>query len=164
MKKRNLLIAILISIILIPFISYYIFRISSNIQNKTARANNLDVVYSKIGIIKEVDSNGAKAVISRNRKDIFIEVPNLLKEGAYASFPITVKNVGGLPAKLSSITEYELNERGPIDIIYDGVGVTDKTILPGEKVDFTVKVIWNKKMYGNSASTKIHIRLNYVQG
>lgn len=163
MKKQKLLLVILIFIISALFISYYIFKMDSNNEGNTADVGNFNVIFKKIGTIEEVNSEGAKAVISEDKKYIYINVPRLLVKGAYAEFPIVIKNTGDLSAKLVSITEYGLDESGPIDVNYKGIGVTDEPLSPGEEKSFTVRVEWSRDMIESSASTNISIKFNYVQ-
>lgn len=162
MKRRKIILVILIFITLSLFIAYYIFKIDTNYE-KVAGDKSFNVIFKKIGKIKEVNSKETKAIISSNRKYIYIDVPNLLVQGAYAEIPIVVKNVGNLPAKLVSITEYGLDTDGPIGVYYEGIGVTDTPILPGKEKSFVVRIGWYRQLVGTSASTRIQINLNYIQ-
>ena len=84
--------------------------------------------------------------------------------GAYAVVPITVKNVGQIPAKLESIYEYGTNDNEAIKITYDGIAVTDKALNPLEEEKFFIKVSWENELKQDSSEIEFYIRFNYVQG
>ena len=105
MKKQSLLIVIVILILLGVSVGYSVVRISTNVKGKTSIVKNLDVEFESIGKIEEYGSYGATAEISDDKKTVLINVPKLSYMGAYAVVPITVKNVGQIPAKLESIYE-----------------------------------------------------------
>ena len=126
MKKQSLLIVIVILILLGVSVGYSVVRISTNVMGKTSIVKDLDVEFESIGKLEEYGSYGATAEISDDKKTVLINVPKLSYMGAYAVVPITVKNVGQMPAKLESIYEYGTNDNEAIKITYDGIAVTDK--------------------------------------
>lgn len=163
MKKQSLLIVIVILILLGVSVGYSVVRISTNVKGKTSIVKNLDVEFESIGKLEEYGSYGATAEISDDKKTVLINVPKLSYMGAYAVVPITVKNVGQLPAKLESIYEYGTNDNEAIKITYDGIAVTDKALNPLEEEKFFIKVSWENELKQDSSEIEFYIRFNYVQ-
>lgn len=163
MKKQSLLIVIVILILLGLSVGYSVVRISTNVKGKTSIVKDLDVEFKSIGKIEEYGSYGATAEISDDKKTVLINVPKLSYMGAYAIVPITVKNVGQLPAKLESIYEYGTNDNEAIKITYDGIAVTDKALNPMEEEKFFIKVSWENELKQDSSEIEFYIRFNYVQ-
>lgn len=163
MKKQSLLIVIVILILLGVSVGYSVVRISTNVNGKTSIVKDLDVEFESIGKIEEYGSYGATAEISDDKKTVLINVPKLSYMGAYAIVPITVKNVGQLPAKLESIYEYGTNDNEAIKITYDGIAVTDKALNPMEEEKFFIKVSWENELKQDSSEIEFYIRFNYVQ-
>lgn len=164
MKKQSLLIVIVILILLGVSVGYSVVRISTNVKGKTSIVKNLDVEFESIGKIEEYGSYGATVEISDDKKTVLINVPKLSYMGAYAVVPITVKNVGQIPAKLESIYEYGTNDNEAIKITYDGIAVTDKALNPLEEEKFFIKVSWENELKKDSSEIEFYIRFNYVQG
>ena len=163
MKKQSLLIVIVILILVGVSVGYSVVRISTNVKGKTSIVKNLDVEFESIGKIEEYGSYGATAEISDDKKTVLINVPKLSYMGAYAVVPITVKNVGQIPAKLESIYEYGTNDNEAIKITYDGIAVTDKALNPLEEEKFFIKVSWENELKQDSSEIEFYIRFNYVQ-
>ena len=163
MKKQSLLIVIVILILLGVSVGYSVVRISTNVKGKTSIVKDLDVEFESIGKIEEYGSYGATAEISDDKKTVLINVPKLSYMGAYAVVPITVKNVGQLPAKLESIYEYGTTDNEAIKITYDGIAVTDKALNPMEEEKFFIKVSWENELKQDSSEIEFYIRFNYVQ-
>jgi hypothetical protein len=164
MKKQSLLIVIVILILLGVSVGYSVVRISTNVKGKTSIVKDLDVEFESIGKLEEYGSYGATAEISDDKKTVLINVPKLSYMGAYAVVPITVKNVGQIPAKLESIYEYGTNDNEAIKITYDGIAVTDKALNPLEEEKFFIKVSWENELKQDSSEIEFYIRFNYVQG
>lgn len=164
MKKQSLLIVIAILILLGVSVGYSVVRISTNVKGKTSIVKDLDVEFESIGKLEEYGSYGATAEISDDKKTVLINVPKLSYMGAYAVVPITVKNVGQMPAKLESIYEYGTNDNEAIKITYDGIAVTDKALNPLEEEKFFIKVSWENELKQDSSEIEFYIRFNYVQG
>lgn len=163
MKKQSLLIVIVILILLGVSVGYSVVRISTNVKGKTSIVKDLDVEFESIGKLEEYGSYGATAEISDDKKTVLINVPKLSYMGAYAVVPITVKNVGQIPAKLESIYEYGTNDNEAIKITYDGIAVTDKALNPLEEEKFFIKVSWKNELKQDSSEIEFYIRFNYVQ-
>ena len=163
MKKQSLLIVIVILVLLGLSVGYSVFRVSTNVKGKTSIVKDLDVEFESIGKIEENGSKGATAEISDDKKTVLINVPKLSYMGAYAIVPITVKNVGQMPAKLESIYEYGTNDNEAIKITYDGIAITDKALNPLEEEKFFIKVSWENELKQDSSEIEFYIRFNYVQ-
>lgn len=163
MKKQSLLIVIVILILLGVSVGYSVVRISTNVKGKISIVKDLDVEFESIGKLEEYGSYGATAEISDDKKKVLINVPKLSYMGAYAVVPITVKNVGQIPAKLESIYEYGTNDNEAIKITYDGIAVTDKALNPLEEEKFFIKVSWENELKQDSSEIEFYIRFNYVQ-
>lgn len=163
MKKQSLLIVIVMLILLGLSVGYSVFRVSTNVKGKTSIVKDLDVEFENIGKIEESGSRDATAEISDDKKTVLINVPKLSYMGAYAVVPITVKNVGQMPAKLESIYEYGTNDNEAIKITYDGIAVTDKALNPMEEEKFFIKVSWENELKQDSSEIEFYIRFNYVQ-
>ncbi len=163
MKKQSLLIVIVILILLGVSVGYSVVRISTNVKGKISIVKDLDVEFESIGKLEEYGSYGATAEISDDKKTVLINVPKLSYMGAYAVVPITVKNVGQIPAKLESIYEYGTNDNEAIKITYDGIAVTDKALNPLEEEKFFIKVSWENELKQDSSEIEFYIRFNYVQ-
>ena len=163
MKKQSLLIVIVILILLGVSVGYSVVRVSTNVKGKISIVKDLNVEFKSIGKIEEYGSYGATAEISSDKKTVLINVPKLSYMGAYAVVPITVKNVGQLPAKLESIYEYGTNDNEAIKITYDGIAVTDKALNPMEEEKFFIKVSWENELKQDSSEIEFYIRFNYVQ-
>lgn len=163
MKKQSLLIVIVILILLGFATGYSVLRVSTNVKGKAAVVKNLDVEFESIGKIEESGSKDATAEISDDKKTVLINVPKLSYIGSYAIIPITVKNVGQLPAKLESIYEYKTNDNDAIKITYDGIATTDKVLNPLEEEKFFIKVSWENELKQDSSEIEFYIRFNYVQ-
>ena len=163
MKKQSLLIVIVILILLGVSVGYSVVRISTNVKGKASIVKDLDVEFESIGKLEEYGSYGATAEISDDKKTVLINVPKLSYMGAYAVVPITVKNVGQIPAKLESIYEYGTNDNEASKITYDGIAVTDKALNPLEEEKFFIKVSWENELKQDSSEIEFYIRFNYVQ-
>ena len=144
-------------------VGYSVVRISTNVKGKASIVKDLDVEFESIGKLEEYGSYGATAEISDDKKTVLINVPKLSYMGAYAVVPITVKNVGQIPAKLESIYEYGTNDNEAIKITYDGIAVTDKALNPLEEEKFFIKVSWENELKQDSSEIEFYIRFNYVQ-
>ena len=163
MKRQSVFLVCIILIILTLSIGYAIFRSSVDVVGKSAIVKDLDVVFYEVGEITEEGSVGATAKIMSDKKRIVINAPKLTFKGAYAMFPITIKNTGSIPAKLESIYEYGTNKEGPIKVSYDGIGVTNEVLNPGDTTSFNVKVSWEGDTSKDYELLEFMLKFNYVQ-
>lgn len=164
MKKQNLLLIISCLLLLVMSVGYSVFKVTTTVQGKTAIVSNLDVEFESIGKIEEKGSTDANASISEDKKTVTINVPKLAYKGSYAIIPIKLRNTGTLPAKLDSIYEYGTNDNNAIKISYNGIGVTDKKLMPNDEVLFTVKVLYENDIENGINDLEFYIKFDYVQG
>ena len=162
MKKQNIIVVLLFLFIFVMSVGYVIYDIDAEVEQKTANSKNLEVIFERVGEIEEVDCVNSSAEISNNKKQLVINIPNMYKMGAYAIFPVTIKNVGSIPARLESISEYGLNHEA-ITITYDGIGITDNVLYPGIEKMFTVKVMWENELWHGKKNYNFLIKFNYEQ-
>lgn len=164
MKKQNLFIVLAVLCIITLAIGYSIFRTNVEVNGRMNSSDNLDVIFTKIGNIVQEGSKNASASISTDSKRVTINVPNLLYKGAYVIIPITLKNVGSIPARLESIREYGNGYNSPVKVSYSGIGITDKVLNPGDIQHFKVKVYWARNSVEEFNKYEFVIKFNYVQG
>lgn len=164
MRKQNIFIVLTVLTILVLSIGYSIFRTNVTVKGKSAAVKDFDVIFEKVGKITEDGSTDASAVIDETKKIVTISVPKLMRKGAYAIIPITIKNTGSVPAKLESIVETGLNEGGAITVSYSGIGITDAVLTPGDESNFEVKVKWENDLKDDYEEIEFFIKFNYVQG
>lgn len=164
MKKQNLFIVLIVLCILTLAIGYSIFKTNVEVSGKMASSKNLDVIFTKIGNIEQVGSINASAFISVDSKRVTINVPNLLYKGSYVIVPISLKNVGTIPARLESISEYGIGYNSPVKVTYTGIGISNEILNPGDEQNFSVKVYWSRSSI-NELNNKYEfvIKFNYVQ-
>lgn len=164
MRKQNIFIVLTVLTILVLSIGYSIFRTNVTVKGKSATVKDFDVIFEKVGKITEDGSTDASAIIDETKKIVTISVPKLMRKGAYAIIPITIKNTGSVPAKLESIVETGLNEGGAITVSYSGIGITDAVLTPGDESNFEVKVKWENDLKDDYEEIEFFIKFNYVQG
>lgn len=160
MNKKRVLVVLAFAIIFI-FIAYYVFFLSSNPKKHIATTKDIEVLFHKIGVIKEYNSRNASAIISYDKTFVYINVPELMGVGSYAEIPITVKNVGVRTARLESITEYGFDSSSSIDVKYENLSVLNKPLAPGDETTFNVLIKQNN--ITENETINIKIELNYVQ-
>lgn len=164
MKKQNLFIVLAVLCILTLAIGYSIFRTNVDVNGRMASSDNLDVIFTKIGDIVQEGSKNASAFISADSKRVTINVPNLLYKGSYVIVPISLKNVGTIPARLESINEYGIGDDSQVKVTYTGIGISNEILNPGDEQNFNVKVYWARSSI-NELNNKYEfvIKFNYVQ-
>lgn len=164
MKKQSLFIVLVVLCMITMAVGYSIFRTNVEVAGKTAMAQDIEVIFTKIGEIKQEGCENATAVISENKKKVTINIDYLKYKGAYADFPITIKNVGTIPARLESIRQFGIGNDSSINISYTGIGVTDSVLNPGDEQNFNVRVSWLRELLNNENKYNFSISFNYVQG
>jgi len=163
MKKQYMVIIAVVLCMIVLATGYNIFRTNVDVKKNTAPAKYMEVIFSKTGVIEEFNSTGASAVISRDRKNVTISAPNLMVKGAYAKFPITVKNIGTVPVRLRHINQVSYSNFNAISVKYEGIAVTDQVFYPGDEKDFTVLVKWTGELYNQTDNLSFIISFNYIQ-
>ncbi len=139
MKKQNKKKVLFVLFMLILAVGYYLFKISSDVSG-VAEVGQIDVIFTKIGKITEVDSSGATAEILNDGKRIVINAPNLKSGSAVVKIPVTLKNNGYFPVKLDSILEYGNPSDSSVEVEYTGIGVSDKELASGETKEFFINI------------------------
>ncbi len=163
MKKQSLFIVLIVLCIITMAVGYSIFRTNIEVSGKTAEAKDLEVIFTNVGEIKQEGCTYAKAIISENKKKITISVEISNQKGSFANFPITLKNVGLIPAKLRSIRQIGTSNF-PLEVRYTGIGVTDLVLNPGDEQEFNVIVSLNDNTIPDKDSYKFYIDFDYIQG
>ena len=164
MRKQRLIVVLIVLFLLTIATGYVIFRtnVDVEVEGKTAAAKNLEVVFKSVGTPTEVYSTDASAVISENRKVLNIYVPNFMQKGAYAEFPVIIKNIGTLPAKLQSINQYSIGNT-LIHVNYKGISVLDEVLYPNEERTFYVNVSLLRDVNVPNVKFDFQINFNYIQ-
>lgn len=164
MNKQRLIVVLIVLFLLTIATGYVVFRTDINIEaeGKTASAKNLNVIFKDVGTPTEVYSTDASAVISNSRKILSISVPNLMQKGAYADFPVTIKNIGTLPARLQSINQYSVGNAF-IFVNYRGISVMDPVLYPNEERNFNVRVSLVRDIDVQNIKFDFQINFNYIQ-
>lgn len=93
---------------------------------------------------------------------------NLAYPGSTATYDVTVKNNGNIPAKLSTITTTptDVNGSAPTYVLFNTSGVTagTTTLAPGATNVMTVTVTWDAAdSTSTTASKTATYTLNYIQ-
>lgn len=164
MNKTRIIFVVLVVIFISVCFGYKVIKTDSEVNNKFASIKDLDVIVYKIGNIEEYESTDATATILQDKKSVIIDVPNLLSKGAYVKIPITIKNVGELPAKLSSIYQNGLSKNSAIKVSYNGIGLMDIVLNPEDERDIEIIIYWDKKDWYEIADIQFLIKFNYIQG
>ena len=154
MKKQSLFIVLIVLCIITMAVGYSIFRTNIEVSGKTAEAKDLEVIFTNVGEIKQEGCTYAKAIISENKKKITISVEISNQKGSFANFPITLKNVGLIPAKLRSIRQIGTSNF-PLEVRYTGTG---------DEQEFNVIVSLNDNTIPDKDSYKFYIDFDYIQG
>lgn len=164
MRKQRLIIVLIVLFLLTIATGYVVFRTNVEVesQGKTASVKNLEVIFKSVGTPTEVYSTNASAVISENKKNLDIYVPNLMQKGAYAEFPVTIKNVGTLPAKLQSVNQYSVGNAA-VWVDYRGISVLDEVLYPKDERNFFVRVSLIREITVPSIKFDFHINFSYIQ-
>ena len=164
MKKQNIAIIGVIAFVLAVAVGYALFSQTLTINGTATAKGSFDVQFATATIQKEVGSTGATATISEDKATLTVNVPKLEYPGAYVEIPVTVKNVGTIPAKLIEITETGLTTDASVKVSYTGLTeLKDQQVDQNGTQSFTIKVMWDAASNKNSENVVFNIRLNYQQ-
>lgn len=164
MKKQNIAIIVVIAFVLAISVGYALFSQTLTINGTATAKGSFDVQFATATIQKEVGSTGATATISEDKATLTVNVPKLEYPGAYVEIPVTVKNVGTIPAKLIEITETGLTTDDSVKVSYTGLTeLKDQQVDQNGTQSFTIKVMWDAASNKNSENVVFNIRLNYQQ-
>ncbi len=164
MKKQNIAIIGVIAFVLAISVGYALFSQTLTINGTATAKGSFDVQFATATIQKEVGSTGATATISEDKATLTVNVPKLEYPGAYVEIPVTVKNVGTIPAKLIEITETGLTTDASVKVSYTGLTeLKDQQVDQNGTQSFTIKVMWDAASNKNSENVVFNIKLNYQQ-
>lgn len=164
MKKQNIAIIGVIAFVLAISVGYALFSQTLTINGTATAKGSFDVQFATATIQKEVGSTGATATISEDKATLTVNVPKLEYPGAYVEIPVTVKNVGTIPAKLIEITETGLTADASVKVSYTGLTeLKDQQVDQNGTQSFTIKVMWDADSNKNSENVEFSIKLNYQQ-
>ena len=164
MKKQNSAIIGVIAFVLAISVGYALFSQTLTINGTATAKGSFDVQFATATIQKEVGSTGATATISEDKATLTVNVPKLEYPGAYVEIPVTVKNVGTIPAKLIEITETGLTTDASVKVSYTGLTeLKDQQVDQNGTQSFTIKVMWDAASNKNSENVVFNIKLNYQQ-
>ena len=164
MKKQNIAIIGVIAFVLAISVGYALFSQTLTINGTATAKGSFDVQFATATIQKEVGSTGATATISEDKATLTVNVPKLDYPGAYVEIPVTVKNVGTIPAKLIEITETGLTTDASVKVSYTGLTeLKDQQVDQNGTQSFTIKVMWDAASNKNSENVVFNIKLNYQQ-
>ena len=164
MKKQNIAIIGVIAFVLAVAVGYALFSQTLTINGTATAKGSFDVQFATATIQKEVGSTGATATISEDKATLTVNVPKLEYPGAYVEIPVTVKNVGTIPAKLIEITETGLTTDASVKVSYTGLTeLKDQQVDQNGTQSFTIKVMWDAASNKNSENVVFNIKLNYQQ-
>lgn len=164
MKKQNIAIIGVIAFVLAVAVGYALFSQTLTINGTATAKGSFDVQFATATIQKEVGSTGATANISEDKATLTVNVPKLEYPGAYVEIPVTVKNVGTIPAKLIEITETGLTTDASVKVSYTGLTeLKDQQVDQNGTQSFTIKVMWDADSNKNSENVEFSIKLNYQQ-
>ena len=164
MKKQNIAIIGVIAFVLAISVGYALFSQTLTINGTATAKGSFDVQFATATIQKEVGSTGATATISEDKATLTVNVPKLEYPGAYVEIPVTVKNVGTIPAKLIEITETGLTTDASVKVSYTGLTeLKDQQVDQNGTQSFTIKVMWDADSNKNSENVEFSIKLNYQQ-
>ena len=164
MKKQNIAIIGVIAFVLAVAVGYALFSQTLTINGTATAKGSFDVEFTTATIKTEVGSTGATAVISDDKDTLTITVPKLEYPGAYVEIPVTVTNVGTIPAKLKEITETGLTTDESVKVSYTGLTeLKDQQVDQNGTQNFTIKVMWDESSNKNSENVEFSIKLNYEQ-
>ena len=164
MKKQNIAIIGVIAFVLAIAVGYALFSQTLTINGTATAKGSFDVEFTTATIQTEVGSTGATAVISEDKHTLTVTVPKLEYPGAYVEIPVTVTNVGDIPAKLKKITETGLTTDESVKVSYTGLSeLENQQVNQNGTQNFTIKVMWDENSNKNSENVEFSIKLDYEQ-
>ena len=170
MKKQNIAIIGVIAFVLAVAVGYALFSQTLTINGTATAKGSFDVQFTEVGqetsagYTKVASETADLAKISENGTTLTITVNKLDYPGAYVEIPVTVKNVGTIPAKLIEITETGLTTDASVKVSYTGLTeLKDQQVDQNGTQSFTIKVMWDAASNKNSENVVFNIKLNYQQ-
>ena len=163
-KRKNIIIAILMVMVVGMTIGYSALSSYLTINGTSSITSDFKVVFTNI---EEGTMNSATTV----KKEITAPTTatfqvDLKKPGSRAEYNVTVQNQGKLNAYLESIEGIdEANNKAPTDIKFKISGITRYTKLEvNQKITFKVKVTFDESATNLPEESKqLTLRLNFTQ-
>lgn len=168
MKKQNIAIIGVIAFVLAVAVGYALFSETITINGTATAKGDFDVEFTTIGTptcsgySKDCTADNL-AVIATDKNSITVTVDKLQYPGAYVTIPVTVTNVGSIPAVLKSITETGLTTDSTVKVSYTGIAASDTPLAQNGTASFNVKVEWLSTSNTSSENVTFSIALNYEQ-
>lgn len=168
MKKQSIIIIGIIAFVLAVAVGYALFSETITINGTATAKGDFDVEFTTIGTPTcdgySKDCTAANlASISTDKNTLTITVDKLQYPGASVSIPVTVTNVGSIPAVLDSITETGLTTDANVKVSYEGIAASTTPLQQNGTKTFTVKVEWLSTSQTSSENVTFSIALNYKQ-
>lgn len=171
MKNQKFIIAGVIAFVLALATGYALFSDEITVSGTATAKGSFDVEFTSVGTIvksgytDETGNNGANiAVISADKNTLTVTVNKLSYPGAYVEIPVTVTNVGTIPAVLKEIVQTGLDANSsPIKVTYSGIAASDASIAPGTPATMTIRVEWLANDNTNANATSFTVKLDYQQ-
>ena len=169
MKKQNIAIIGVIAFVLAIAVGYALFSETITVTGTATAKGSFDVEFTEVGNptcsgFSEECTKANLAVISEDKNTLTVTVDKLQYPGAYVEIPVTVTNVGTIPAILTGITESGIGSTtSPVKVTYTGIAASDAEIAQGTPATFTVRVEWNQDINTTAEEVEFSIGLNYKQ-
>ena len=169
MKKQNIAIIGVIAFVLAIAVGYALFSETITVTGTATAKGSFDVEFTKVGtptcsgFSEECTANNL-AVISEDKNTLTVTVNKLQYPGAYVEIPVTVTNVGTIPAILTGITESGIGStNSAVKVTYSGIAASDAEIAQGTPANMVIRVEWDKENNNTADKFQFSIGLNYTQ-
>ncbi len=169
MKKQNIIIIGVVAFVLAVAVGYAIFSETLTISGTATAEGNFDVQFTSVGtptcvgFSQTCDAN-TLTQISEDKNTLNITVNKLEYPGAYVEIPVTVTNVGSIPAILTTIEETGLTTDPSVKVSYTGLNeLKNQQVAQNGTQNFKVKVEWDQDSEQSSSEVQFSIKLNYKQ-
>lgn len=169
MKKQNIAIIGVIAFVLAIAVGYALFSETITVTGTATAKGSFDVEFTKVGTptcsgFSKDCTEANLAVISGDKNTLTVTVDKLQYPGAYVEIPVTVTNVGTIPAILTGITESGIGSTtSPVKVTYSGIAASNAEIAQGTKATMVIRVEWNKDINTTAEGVKFSLGLNYKQ-
>ena len=169
MKKQNIIIIGVVAFVLAVAVGYAIFSETLTISGTATAEGNFDVQFTSVGTptcvgFSQTCDADTLTEITEDKNTLNITVNKLQYPGAYVEIPVTVTNVGTIPAILTNIEETGLTTDPSIKVTYEGLQeLKNQQISQGATQDFKIKVTWDQSSQQGASDVSFTIKLNYEQ-
>ena len=168
MKKQSIAIIGVIALVLAVAVGYALFSETITVDGTATAKGSFDVEFTEVG---DAESDGYTqtegtelAVISTDKNTLTVTVDKLNYPGAYVEFPVTVTNVGTIPAVLKNIEQTGLDaDSSPIKVTYSGTAATESEVAPNAEKTLNVRVEWLEGDNTTAENVEFDINLEYEQ-